>query len=120
MVLQDRLFSNIKKKCSFDDVHSFLDDFRSGRPVEYDDKRTNKKILEATTNLNFSPRKYIKGKPEGPKRSTVQRILKKNNLNPYRCRRSSRVKDWHIKARFEWCKLMETRTIAVLGIVINK
>jgi uncharacterized protein YerC len=27
--------SNIKKKCSFDDVHSFLDDFRSGRPVEY-------------------------------------------------------------------------------------
>ena len=60
------------------------------------------KILEATTNPNFSPRKYVKSKCDGLKRSTVRRILKRNNLHPYRCKLSSRVKDWHIniKARF--------------------
>ena len=47
--------SKIKKKCSFDDIHihSFLEDLRSGRPIECDEKEETK-ILEATTNPNFS------------------------------------------------------------------
>ena len=100
----------IKKRCSFENIKSFIEESKPGRPIKYT-KQDQKKILQAAKNLEFSPRKYVRSNSNGPKRTTIRKILKNNNLHPYRRKKQSRVKEWHKIARYEWCKLMQNEPL---------
>ncbi len=102
--------TKIKNTCSFDDLHSFIEKLKSGRVIKYDEKE-EKRIVKASQNIGFSPRKYKRENPNAPSRSTVQRILKRNNLFPYKRVKSSRIKEYHLICRYEWCKLMKDQDI---------
>lgn len=104
--LSKRTVITIKKSCSFDNINSFIEKKKSGRPVKYGKAEENRILKEANI-VGFSPRKFIRTNLDGPSRSTVRRIIQNNQLHPYRRNKQSRVKEWHIKARYEWCRLMK-------------
>lgn len=104
------MVSMVDKRCVFDYLESFLDKKRDGRPLYYTEK-VRQEVVYSTEKTGFSPRNHKLSNPDGPSRSTIQRIIKKNNLVPYRFKRASRMRDFNRIARLDWCKLMVNEDI---------
>ena len=103
------IVSMVAKRCVFDFPESFLDKKRDGRPLYYTEE-VRQEVVSATEKIGFSTRKHKLRNPDGPSRRTIQRIIRDNNLVPYRFKRS-RMRDFNRIARLDWCKLMVNEDI---------
>lgn len=105
-----KFIAKVKKNCSLDNITSFIEKHRSGRPKKYQETE-EKKIIAAASESGFSPRKRKRQFPDGPSRTTIRRVLSGKGFFPYKHKLSSRMCHFHFLAREQWAKLMESENV---------